>query len=79
MRIPMTSLPAWGSESPNDARWVPSAIPGRYLCFCASVPAIITAPVGRRVKRSINAAVFEYFATSSMATARPRIPAPDPP
>ena len=42
-------------------------------------PAISTGPVGRRVSSSISAAVFEYFATSSMATVRPRMPAPDPP
>ncbi len=47
--------------------------------FCSSVPAIITGPVGRRVSSSISAAVLEYLATSSMAMARPRIPAPEPP
>ena len=29
VRMPITSLPAWGSDSPKAARWVPSAIPGR--------------------------------------------------
>ncbi len=29
VRIPMTSLPAWGSDSPKAARRVPSQIPGR--------------------------------------------------
>ena len=29
VRIPITSLPAWGSESPKAARSVPSQIPGR--------------------------------------------------
>ena len=29
VRMPMTSLPAWGSERPKAARWVPSAIGGR--------------------------------------------------
>ena len=77
--MPITSLPAWGSESPKAARWVPSAMPGRYFSFCASVPAIMTGPVGRRVSKSIRAAELEYLATSSMAMARPRMPAPDPP
>ena len=67
VRMPITSLPACGSESPNAARCAPSAMPGRYFCFCSSLPAIITGPVGRRVSSSISAAVFEYFATSSMA------------
>ena len=79
VRMPMTSLPACGSERPNAARSEPSAMPGRYLAFCASVPAIMTGPVGRRVNSSISAAEFEYLATSSMAMARPRIPAPEPP
>ena len=54
-------------------------MPGRYRLRCSSVPAIITGPVGRRVRRSIKAAVLEYFATSSMASARPKMPAPEPP
>ena len=29
VRIPMTSLPAWGSDSPKAARRVPSQMPGR--------------------------------------------------
>ena len=29
VRIPATSLPAWGSERPKPARWSPEAIPGR--------------------------------------------------
>ena len=29
VRMPITSLPACGSDSPKAARWVPSAIPGR--------------------------------------------------
>jgi hypothetical protein len=79
VRMPMTSLPAWGSDSPNPHRREPSAIPGRYCCFCASLPAIITGPVGSLVNSSINAAVLEYLATSSMAMVSPRMPAPDPP
>ncbi len=79
VRMPITSLPAWGSDSPKAARREPSQMPGRYCFFCSSVPAIMTGPVGRRVSRSISAAVFEYFATSSTAIARPRIPAPEPP
>ena len=75
----MTSLPAWGSESPNAARVRPSAMPGRYRSFCSSVPAIRTGPVGRRVNSNIRAALLEYLATSSMAIAKPRIPAPAPP
>ena len=39
----------------------------------------MTGPVGSRVSSSMRAAVFEYLATSSMATASPRIPAPEPP
>ncbi len=58
---------------------MPSQIPGRYRSFCSSVPAIMTGPVGSRVSSSISAAVFEYLATSSMASASPRIPAPEPP
>ena len=52
---------------------------GRYRCFCSSVPAIITGPVGNRVRSSMSAAVLEYLATSSMATVSPRMPAPEPP
>jgi len=29
VRMPITSLPAWGSDSPKAARAVPSLIPGR--------------------------------------------------
>ena len=29
VRMPMTSLPAWGSDSPKAARSVPSQMPGR--------------------------------------------------
>ena len=29
VRIPMTSLPAWGSDNPKPARRVPSQMPGR--------------------------------------------------
>jgi hypothetical protein len=29
VRMPITSLPACGSDRPNAARWVPSAMPGR--------------------------------------------------
>ena len=54
-------------------------MPGRYFCFCSSLPAIITGPVGSRVSSSMSAAVFEYLATSSMAMVSPRMPAPDPP
>ncbi len=79
VRIPMTSLPAWGSDNPKPARRVPSQMPGRYRFFCSSVPAIMSGPVGSRVNKSISAAALEYLATSSMATARPRMPAPDPP
>ena len=39
----------------------------------------MTGPVGRRVSNSISVAEFEYSATSSMAMARPKIPAPEPP
>src|SRR2546430_11065261 len=39
----------------------------------------MTGPVGRRVSSNMRAAAFEYFATSSMATVRPRMPAPAPP
>ena len=42
-------------------------------------PAIITGPVGRRVRRSMSAAAFEYLATSSIARVSPRMPAPEPP
>jgi len=49
---------------------------GQILGFLASVPAIMTGPVGRRVSKSIRAAVLEYFATSSMAMARPKIRRP---
>src|SRR5437763_11025810 len=38
-----------------------------------------TGPVGSRVSSSISAALLEYLATSSMATARPRMPPPAPP
>ena len=79
VRMPMTSLPACGSDRPKAARSVPSQMPGRYRFFCSSVPAIMTGPVGSRVSRSISAAALEYLATSSMARARPRIPAPEPP
>ena len=79
VRMPMTSLPAWGSESPKPLRWEPSAMPGRYFCFCSSEPAIITGPVGSRVSSSMRAAVLEYLATSSMAMVSPRMPAPLPP
>ena len=79
VRMPITSLPAWGSDNPKAARWVPSQMPGKYRAFCSSVPAIMTGPVGRRVNSSISAAELEYFATSSMARARPRMPAPEPP
>ena len=79
VRIPITSLPAWGSERPKAARCSPRAMPGRYRSFCARSPAMSTGPVGRRVSRSIRAAVLEYLATSSMARVRPMIPAPDPP
>ena len=36
-------------------------------------------PVGSRVRRSMSAAVFEYFATSSIAMVSPVMPAPEPP
>ena len=77
--MPATSLPAWASESPNPARSSPVAMPGRYRFFWSSLPAMSTGPTGSRVNSSIKAAVFEYLATSSMATVRPRMPAPDPP
>ncbi len=84
---PGVRMPTLSLASPGPLRsslgaadgWAPSAIPGRYFAFCFSVPAIMTGPVGRRVSSSIKAAVLEYLATSSMAIARPRIPAPDPP
>ena len=79
VRMPTTSLPACGSESPKPARISPVATPRTYCCFCSSLPAISTGPVGSRVSSSISAAVFEYLATSSIATVRPRIPAPEPP
>ncbi len=79
VRMPTTSLPACGSESPKPARSSPVATPRTYCCFCSSLPAISTGPVGSRVSSSMSAAVFEYFATSSIASVRPRIPAPDPP
>ena len=77
--IPATSEPLPGSERQKAARWVPLAIPGRYFCFCASVPAIMIGPVGRRVSRSIKPSTFEYLVTSSMASTRPKMPAPEPP
>ena len=55
------------------------ADPRQVRCFCSSVPAIMTGPVGSRVSSSIRAAVLEYLAISSMAMASPRIPAPEPP
>ncbi len=80
VRMPITSLPAWGSDRPNPARWRPSAMPGRYRAFCSSEPRRSSPDsVGRRVSNSMSAAVFEYLATSSMATVRPWMPAPDPP
>ena len=79
VRMPITSLPAPDSERPNPDRCVPAAIPGRYRCFCSSDPAISSGPVGRRVSSSMSAHVLEYFATSSIATVSPRMPAPEPP
>ena len=38
VRMPITSLPACGSESPNAARCVPVASGVRYFCFCSSRP-----------------------------------------
>src|SRR5271165_2606729 len=77
--IPITSLPAPDSERPKPDRKVPSAIPGRYFCFCSSDPAISSGPVGRRVSSNMSEHVLEYFATSSTATVSPRMPAPEPP
>ena len=79
VRIPMTSLPAWGSESPKAARCEPSRSRAGTASSAPRCPAIMTGPVGRRVSSSMSAAVLEYLATSSMAMARPRMPAPDPP
>ncbi len=48
VRMPTTSLPACGSESPNPARCVAGGDRARtYCCFCASLPAISTGPVGQ--------------------------------
>src|SRR5262245_2284672 len=79
VRIPTTSLPACGSDNPKPARSRPSATARTYRCRCSSLPAIRTGPVGSRVRSSMSAAVFEYLATSSIASVRPRIPAPPPP
>ena len=77
VRMPMTSLPACGSESPKPARMLArSRRRARTAASAPRCPAISTGPVGRRVSSSISAAVFEYFATSSIAIVRPRIPAP---
>jgi hypothetical protein len=78
-RIPATSEPAPGSDRQNAALVSPRAIPGRYLCFCSSVPPIMIGPVGSRVSNSMRPITFEYLVTSSMATVRPIMPAPDPP
>ena len=38
MRSPAGSEPASASVSAKEPMSVPSAIPGRYRCFCASLP-----------------------------------------
>src|SRR6478735_2874267 len=50
VRIPITSLPACGSDRPNAARCTPVASGVRYFCFCSSDPAIRSEPVGGRVR-----------------------------
>ena len=36
--VPPASDPAPGSVRQNPARLVPASRPGRYFCFCSSVP-----------------------------------------
>ena len=80
VRMPITSLPACGSDRPNAARCVPVG-DRREVALPAAPPTRRSGPgpVGSRVSSSISAAVFEYLATSSMARVRPMIPAPPPP
>ena len=77
VRMPTTSLPACGSESPKPARMLAGRDRrARSAASAPRCPRSAPGPVGRRVSSSISAAVFEYFATSSIASVRPRIPAP---
>ena len=48
VRMPMTSLPAWGSDRPKAARFEPSAMPRQVaLASGRRVPAIMTGPGGQ--------------------------------
>ena len=57
----------------------PSRRRARTAASAPRCPRSAPGPVGRRVSSSISAAVLEYFATSSIASVRPMIPAPPPP
>ncbi len=58
---------------------LPSAMPGSHACFWASLPEMRIGLEGSLLNSTIRAEDWQYLAISSIATTRPRAPAPEPP
>ena len=69
MRREARSVPAEGSEYPHAKIISPFKIPGRYLCFCSSVPnSIIVGPQSSEVEQVIGGCVTQAGQQASNVT-----------